>query len=307
MPNQEILNEILAEIYNEIKLIQNNGKVANYIPELAKIDCNKFGMSIHTSDNQTYSIGDAQEKFSIQSISKVFSLTMAIMAIGKSLWNRIDVEPSGDAFNSLTLLEFENGKPRNPFINSGAIVVADVIMSHYTNPKEAFLDFVQKLSCNPTISYNSAVVHSEKMHSYRNLALASLMKSFGNIKNNIEEVLDLYIHFCSVEMSCEDLAKAFLLFANHGKDDQGNEIITPSRTKRINAIMQTCGFYDQSGEFAFEVGLPGKSGVGGGIVAVHPNKYSVAVWSPKLNPKGNSVLGMAALEKLTTKLNLSIF
>ncbi len=300
--------KILEEIYKEVQCIENKGKTANYIPELAKVKSNKFGMSIYTIDKQIYSIGDAKEVFSIQSISKVFSLTLAILAIGKSLWDRIDVEPSGDVFNSLTLLEFENGKPRNPFINSGAIVVADVIMSHYSNPKKYFLDFIKSLIGSDSIKYNEAVIQSEKTHAFRNLALINLMKSFGNIKNNVDEVLDLYIHFCSIEMSCEDLSKAFLLFANNGKNSiTGEEIITSSRAKRINAIMQTCGFYDQSGAFAYEVGLPGKSGVGGGIVAVHPNKYSVAVWSPKLNEKGNSIIGLAALEKLTTKLSLSIF
>ncbi|MFA9289665.1 MAG: glutaminase [Solirubrobacteraceae bacterium] len=300
--------KVLNEIYNEIAPFECNGKVANYIPELAKINPKKFGITIFTLNKECFSIGQSSETFSIQSISKVLSLTLAIQAIGKSIWNRVNIEPSGDSFNSLILLESENGIPRNPFINSGAIVVADIILSHYKNPKQYFLEFVRSITKNNTIEYNQAVIKSEKAYGYRNLALAYLMKSFGNIKNNVEEVVDLYIHFCGLAMSCEDLSKAFMVFANNGKNIFNNqEVLSPSRIKRINAIMQTCGFYDQSGKFAFEVGLPGKSGVGGGIIAIHPNKYSVAVWSPKLNENGNSVLGMVALEKLTTKLNLSIF
>ncbi|SFU43978.1 L-glutaminase [Pustulibacterium marinum] len=299
---------ILNEIKEEVSLLENEGLVANYIPELTNVDPGKLGMHLHSVDNKGYSFGDAEEKFSIQSISKVFSLILAYKVLDKDIWKRVDVEPSGDPFNSLTLLEYENGIPRNPFINSGAIVVADILMSHYQNPKEALLNFVRKISGNPSIDYNEKVALSEKSHGYRNAALANLMKSFGNIQNEVNDILDFYFYQCSLEMSCKDLSKAFLIFANKGRLVETEEVFIESRqAKRVNAIMQTCGFYDESGEFAFRVGLPGKSGVGGGIVAVHPGQYSVAVWSPRLNEKGNSYMGMEVLERLTTKTGYSIF
>ncbi|HCT50997.1 MAG TPA: glutaminase A, partial [Balneola sp.] len=228
--------------------------------------------------------------------------------LGEKLWKRVGVEPSGNPFNSLVQLEYESGIPRNPLINAGALVVSDVLVSNLKNPKHDFLRFVQKLAGNSTISYNEKVAESEKDTGYRNVALASLMKSFGNIENLVEEVLDFYFYMCSIEMSCKELSQTFLLYANHGKHFVSKErILNASQSKRLSAILLTCGFYDQAGEFTFKVGLPGKSGVGGGIAAVFPEHYSVAVWSPKLNKAGNSVLGMEVLERLTTKTGLSIF
>ncbi len=300
--------EILDEIGEEFEAKQFEGKVASYIPELANISPDKFGMHICCLQGGNYALGDALELFSIQSISKVLSLTLAHLYEGDEIWNRVDVEPSGDPFNSLIQLEFENGIPRNPLINAGALVISDILVSHLPNPKQDYLDFVRKLAGDTTVDFNLKVAASEKEWGFRNSALINLMKSFGNIKNDTEEVLDFYFHKCSIEMSCATLARTFLLFANHGKLlGSGEVVISKSQAKRINAIMQTCGFYDEAGEFSFRVGLPGKSGVGGGIVAVHPGAYSVAVWSPKLNPKGNSSRGMAALEALTTKSGLSIF
>lgn len=304
MEYQPILNSILEEV----RLLKNKGAVADYIPELKNVNDEALGMYLHSIEDEGYAFGDYDTRFSIQSISKVFSLVLAMRVLDRRIWKRLGVEPSGDPFNSLTLLEYENGKPRNPFINSGALVVADILMTYYQNPKAALLNFVRKISGNPTIDYNEKVAFSEKEHGYRNASLANLMKSFGNIKNPVDDILDLYFYQCSLEMSCKDLAKAFLIFANQGKLLDTNEVfIEPRQAKRINAIMQTCGFYDESGEFSFRVGLPGKSGVGGGIVAVHPGHYSVAVWSPKLNKKGNSFLGIEALERLTTKTGFSIF
>ncbi|MDH7445047.1 glutaminase [Aquimarina sp. 2201CG14-23] len=295
-----IKEEILAKTYT--------GKVASYIPELAKIDPNKLGMHLYCINSGHYGFGDANERFSIQSISKVFSLTLAMSLMDDELFSRVDVEPSGDPFNSLIQLEYENGIPRNPFINAGALVIADILVSTLENPKQVFLDFIHKITGNNTINFNPKVFESEKKNSYRNASLLNLMKSFGNIKNDIEAVLDLYIYQCSIAMSCKELATAFMIYANAGNtlsDDM--EIISPRKIKRINAIMQTCGFYDEAGEFSFRVGLPGKSGVGGGITAIHPGQYAVTVWSPPLNPKGNSELGMYALERLTTLTGYSIF
>ena len=300
--------QILDEIEFEISSLEDLGVVADYIPELAKVPSTKFGIHFYKLDGKNFGIGDHKEKFSIQSISKVLSLSLAFSIVGDNLWKRVGVEPSGNSFNSLFQLEYEKGIPRNPFINAGAIVICDILISHLEDPKSDLLNYVRKIADNNEIASNSDVVNSEKKSGYRNAALINLMKSFGNIENNIEEVLDLYYYMCAFEMTCEELSKTFLLFANDGVIPSTKEkIISKSYSKRINSIMQTCGFYDEAGEFSFKVGLPGKSGVGGGIVAIHPHKYSVAVWSPKLNTKGNSVKGIKSLELLTTKSELSIF
>lgn len=304
MEYQKILNSIKSELLTKDCI----GKVASYIPELAKVDPDKFGMHLHCINNGHYGFGDENQRFSIQSISKVFSLTLAMSLLDDELFKRVDVEPSGDPFNSLIQLEYENGIPRNPFINAGALVIADILVSILENPKQEFLAFIHNITGNTTIDINSKVFDSEKKYSYRNASLLNLMKSFGNIKNDIETVLDLYIYQCSIEMSCKELATAFMIYTNAGETLHSNtQILSKKKTKRINAIMQTCGFYDEAGEFSFRVGLPGKSGVGGGIAAIHPGEYAVTVWSPPLNSKGNSELGMYALEELTTLTGLSIF
>ena len=286
---------------------KDRGKIANYIPELEKIELEKFGIHLIDMQRHTFSAGNHDERFSIQSISKVLTLSMALGLIGEKLWERIDVEPSGDPFNHLSLLELENGIPRNPLINPGAIVVADILVSQLKNPKEDFLAFVRNISNDESIDYDKAVAESEKRTGFRNFAAANLLKSYGNIKNDVDLVLDFYFHQCSLSMSCAQLANTFYMFINHGKCSRDITHLTTRQVKRINSLMITCGFYDESGEFAFEVGLPGKSGVGGGIVALLPNKFCVATWSPGLNKKGNSKLGMLALEKLTTETELSIF
>ncbi|MFK7952452.1 MAG: glutaminase [Ekhidna sp.] len=304
MDYQRILNEIEEEV-NASAL---DGKVASYIPELAKVNADKLGMHLSSVIGEEFCFGDSEERFSIQSISKVLSLTLALIHEGESIWDRVDVEPSGDPFNSLVQLEYEGGIPRNPLINSGAIVVCDILLNHLKDPRKEYLEFVRKISDNPTLGYNKLVAASEKEEGHHNRAMVNLMKGFGNIQNDVEEVLDFYFDTCSISMSCKELAHTFLLYANQGKILESDEIvISPQRTKRINAIMQTCGFYDEAGEFSFRVGLPGKSGVGGGIVAVYPNMYSVTVWSPKLNEKGNSTAGMRALELLTEITGSSIF
>lgn len=284
------------------------GKQADYIPELAKVNPDQFGMSIHTIYGEIYSIESAEVRFSIQSISKVFTLAMCLSIKGDDLWARVGKEPSGTAFNSLVQLEVEKGVPRNPFINAGAIVMVDILMSHLENPKEDFLAFVRAVAGDDTITYNEAVATSERENGYLNAAIANLLKYHGTIENDIEQVLQFYFLMCSVEMSCMELSRAFLAFANHRrKFEYAGITLTSSQVKRMNAIMQTCGFYDEAGEFSYLVGLPGKSGVGGGIVAIYPLQYSVAVWSPRLNAKGNSVMGMKALELLTTETKESIF
>jgi glutaminase len=304
MDYQRILNTINDELsYRDV-----TGKVASYIPELAKIDPRKFGMHVYCGDRQHFSFGDSEELFSIQSISKVFSLSMAMRLMGEDLWDRVDVEPSGDPFNSLSQLEYESGVPRNPFINAGALVISDILVDQLENPKQELLDFVRKITQDNSINFDPKIAASERSTGYRNVALVNYMKALGNIKCEVEPIVDFYFHLCSLAMSCKQLAQAFMIFANKGKILGTNEeILTPTTVKRINSLMQTCGFYDEAGEFSFEVGLPGKSGVGGGIVAIHPDQYSVAVWSPILNEKGNSELGMKALERLTTLTGLSVF
>ena len=265
-------------------------------------------MFIHSIYGETASIEQADTRFSIQSISKVFALAMCLSIKGDDLWKRVGREPSGTAFNSLIQLEVEHGIPRNPFINAGALVMADILFSHLDDPAHDFLNFVRAVANNPTIEYNRDVANSERENGYLNAAIANLLKYHGTIENDIESVLNFYFLMCSIEMSCRELSLAFLAFANHRrKFDYAGISLTASQVKRINAIMQTCGFYDEAGEFAYFVGLPGKSGVGGGIVAIHPLQYSVAVWSPRLNSKGNSVMGMKALELLTTETKESIF
>ncbi len=298
----------IDEIYEIILAEENIGKAAWYIPELANVNPDQFGVHLSCLDGQGYGIGDYKTKFSIQSISKVLSLSLAYKMLGDQIWERVGVEPSGNPFNSLIQLETDLGIPRNPLINGGAMVICDLLFSHLQKPIEDYLAFIRSICGNDTINYSAEIAASEKSVGYRNVALCNFIKSFGNIKNDPTAVLDFYFYMCSIEMTCEELSKTFLFLVHDGKmPTTQEEILTPSKSKRINAIMQTCGFYDESGEFSFRVGLPGKSGVGGGILALHPQKYCISVWSPKLNQKGNSYRGMKFLELFTTKTESSIF
>lgn len=300
--------KLFSEIEVELKGLEDMGKVASYIPELSHVDPDKFGIHLTTVDNKDFCLGDSEEKFSIQSIAKVLSLALAFKLDEDKLWERVGVEPSGTPFNSLVQLEYEKGIPRNPFINAGALVICDILVSRLTNPKYEFLQFIRDISGNTGIDYSLKISESEKQTSFRNAALINLMKAYGNIKNSIDIVLDFYFTLCSIKMTCKELAQTFLFLASHGVHPKtGVEVISVSKSKRINAIMQLCGFYDEAGEFSFKVGLPGKSGVGGGIIAIHPGQYSIAVWSPKLNKKGNSYRGMRILEFLTSHTQSSIF
>lgn len=299
---------ILEEVQEEIQSLLGEGKVANYIPALSSIPINKFGMSLKTIEGTEYSVGDATENFSIQSISKIFSFALAIKELKSEIWTRVGKEPSGTAFNSLVQLEVEHGIPRNPFINAGAIVMADILCSVYNDPKQTLLDIVRRLSGNLDLDFDQAVTKSENEWGDRNRALAYFVKDFGNIKNQVLDVLDLYFHQCSLSMSCLDLVRAFSCLANGGKTiGTEDTIISERQTKRINSLLMTCGTYDVVGDFAYRVGLPGKSGVGGGIVAIMPRQFVLSVWSPGLNDSGNSLVGTKALELFTTKTKTSIF
>lgn len=300
--------QVINNIYHEVKSLPVVGEVADYIPALANVAPDQFGIAIATIDGQTFGIGDYQCKFSIQSISKAFTLSMVIRHIGSQLWEYVGKEPSGTPFNSLVQLERENGIPRNPFINAGALVVTDKLMNLYTHPKEAILEFVREMAGTDDIYYDKTVAQSELKCANRNQALGYFMKSFNNIDNDVDALLDVYCHQCSISMTCEELAKSFLFLANHGINPHSQkEILSVSRSKRLNALMLTCGFYDESGEFAFRVGMPGKSGVGGGIIALIPGQLAIAVWSPRLNKYGNSYLGIETLERFTTDIGISIF
>ena len=299
---------VLEEIQQQVAPQFGKGKVADYIPALANVPPTKFGMALHTVTGERYAVGDASEPYSIQSVSKAFTLMMVLNVVGDDLWRRVGREPSGNPFNSLVQLEYEHGVPRNPFINAGAIVVADAIVTHFDDPMAAVVDFMRFLSGNPDVHYDEEVARSEAETGFINQALANFLKGHGNLENEVATVLDLYFHQCSLTMSCDDLSRAALHLAKDGYSPLVREsILTDRRTKRINSLMLTCGLYDAVGNFAFRVGLPAKSGVGGGIVAVLPGEYSVAVWSPELDPAGNSLVGTSALELLTTLTKRSIF
>ncbi|MEZ4491961.1 MAG: glutaminase [Dehalococcoidia bacterium] len=301
---QPIIEGIVADIRPELR----SGRVATYIPELARVSPDHFGIAVSTPGGRTFATGDATTPFSIQSISKLFTLTLAMQLAGDSLWERLDREPSGNPFNSLVQLERENGIPRNPFINAGALVITDVILSHLHNAKSTVLDFVRSLSGNPTIEFDHAVAASERATGHRNAAMAHFLKGFDNLNNDPDDVLDAYFHHCSIAMTCVDVANACLFLANDGHlPATGEMVVSYSQAKVINSLMLTCGTYDSAGDFAYRVGLPGKSGVGGGIVCTMPRRFAVCTWSPGLGPSGNSHAGMKALELFTTRTGISIF
>lgn len=304
------LGQVVKDIADEMRQRTDRGEVASYIPELARVDVQAFGLAVVDAEGRLAVGGDSRTPFSIQSISKVFTLTLALGMIGDQLWRRVGREPSGDPFNSVVQLEHERGVPRNPFINAGAIAVTDVIVSGHT-PRESLGDilrFMRFIAADDAIAIDEAVAASEKRTGFRNTALANYMKSFGVIENPVDFTLGVYVHHCAIAMSCEQLAMAGRYLAHGGRNPSTGHLVVPAeRARRINALMLTCGHYDGSGEFAYRVGLPGKSGVGGGILAVAPGKASIAVWSPGLDRSGNSLLGRIALETLTSRMGWSIF
>ena len=304
------LQTALDEITAEMRSATERGKVAAYIPELAKVDPGQFGIAVLTPDGRLHVAGDGDVPFSIQSISKVFTLTLALGQIGDTLWNRVGREPSGNPFNSIVQLEYEHGIPRNPLINAGALVVTDVILAGY-RPREAIgliLRFMRALADDDTIAIDVGVARSEEETGFRNRALANYMKSYDNIRHPVELTTGVYFHQCAIAMTCRQLAVAGSFLAGQGRHPlTGNKVVSAERARRINALMLTCGHYDGSGDFAFKVGIPGKSGVGGGILAIVPGKASIAVWSPGLNQVGNSLLGSRALERLAKAMDWSIF
>ncbi|UYY81013.1 MULTISPECIES: glutaminase [unclassified Arthrobacter] len=301
------LQNLLEDIVGTVQPLLGQGAPADYIPSLAAVDTQQFGISVATSDGDVFASGDADVPFSIQSISKVYALALVLAGDGDRIWKRVFREPSGNPFNSLVQLEHEDGIPRNPFINAGALVVTDRLLSIVGSSPSPVRELLRQESGNNSIDADPVVAASEAANSHRNASLAHFLASYGNLENPVDSVLEAYIDQCALEMSCTDLALASRFLANNGLRGNGTALLSPSQTKRINAVMLTCGTYDAAGEFAYRVGLPGKSGVGGGIVAVVPNKCTICVWSPGLGRSGNSLAGVAALDEFTTRTGWSIF
>ncbi|TMP38691.1 glutaminase B [Pseudoalteromonas rubra] len=299
---------ILQQVAQQVQPLSHQGKVADYIPALAEQSLGQFAIALHTADGQTYRAGHCDSRFTIQSVSKVMTLTLALQRYGDELWQRVGKEPSGTAFNSLTQLEFENGIPRNPFINAGAIVTCDALFSRLSAPIHTMLESYRSHTANPKVSINKVVAQSEYDHRYRNAAMAYLMKSFGNFDNQVEEVLWSYFNFCAIELNVCELAQAFSYLSTGGVCQQsGQRVLSARQTQQLNSLLFTSGLYDAAGDFAYRVGMPGKSGVSGTIIAVAPERFTVAVWSPGLDKVGNSVAGIAALELLAEKLGTALF
>ena len=298
---------LLEEAAETAKPLVGSGRVAQYIPALARVSPNQFGMAIRLVDGREFSAGGATTRFTVQSVSKVFTLGLALETYGPSLWQRVGREPSGQPFNSLVQLEYEKGKPRNPLINAGAIVVADALCQHFAAPDRAILDLMRRLTLDPGLRIDEEVYESEEAHGDLNRAIAYFLKAHGNLRNDVPAVTRAYFRQCSILVSCLALARALTFLADGGMDASGRRLIDPDRAQRINAVMATCGLYDAVGEFMFRVGLPGKSGVSGAIVAVIPGLMSIAAWSPGLDEHGNSVAAAAALERFSHLIRQRIY
>ena len=300
---QDTLEHVRAEIAPSI----GQGSVADYIPSLASVDPQQFGMAVASNDGEVHVVGDSDVSFSVQSISKVFSLALVVAKDGDQIWRRVSREPSGNPFNSLLQLDQEHGKPRNPFINAGALVVTDRLHSLTGDAAASMRALVRRESGSTDIDGDPHVARSELQQGHRNAAMAHLLASYGNLECPVADVLEQYFWQCSLSMTCRELALAGSFLSRHGIRADGTRLLSRSHAKRINAVMLTCGTYDAAGEFAYRVGLPGKSGVGGGILAVIPGRCTICVWSPALSPSGNSTAGLAALDAFTTRTGWSIF
>ncbi|WCR12164.1 glutaminase [Paracoccus stylophorae] len=300
------LGRFLIRLDREIRADGDWGAPADYIPELARIDPAQFGIAVALADGSVVTAGDADKRFSIQSISKVFSLACVLGRIGEQIWTRVGRESSGARFDSILLLEREHGRPRNPFINAGALVTTDELLTGRT-PRDTLseiINFLRAAAEDDDIHIDKTVAQSETETGWRNAALVNYLKSFGNLKNAPEETLGTYIHHCAIEMTCVQLARAGRAIAGL---PGAPSVIAPAKARRLNALMMLCGHYDGSGDFAFRVGLPGKSGVGGGILLIAPRRASVAIWSPGLNVYGNSQMATLAAERLAQHMGWSVF
>ena len=299
---------IFQEIYRELQSVEDEGHVADYIPELAQVDPDQFGVFLVTIDGEKHPFGDAEKRFSIQSIAKVFSFVLAYSRVKSDIWERMDLEPAGTPFNSLVQLEYDKGIPRNPFVNAGAIVVCDILVSELTSPIDEILSFIHELTPHRSIQFNPRVAQSEKETGFRNYALVNLMKSFKNIHNDIDPVMDLYFQLCSIEMSCRELAEAFLFLANNGVVPySGQRILSPSRTKRTNALMQTCGFYDEAGQFTFKVACRAKAAWAAVSWRCIPSATASQSGAPGSTRKGTRTRGCSSWRSSPRKRNSPFF
>lgn len=305
-PSRTELQDMLSRIDCDVRATADWGVPAQYIPQLAQIEPAQLGIAICDASGECFTAGDASVPFSIQSVSKVFALIAALGRIGDQLWYRVGREPSGTSFDSMVLLESEAGRPRNPFVNAGALVVTDALLSGRA-PKQALaevLGLVRALSEDDAIHIDADVARSEQATGARNKALAHYLDSHKNLREEPEKVLGTYFHQCAIEMTCVQLAMAGRSLAGL---PGAPSVLSETRARRINALMMTCGHYDGSGEFAFRVGLPGKSGVGGGILIIAPGRASIAVWSPGLDEYGNSKAGTRAAALLSEATGWSVF
>ncbi|GGL96950.1 glutaminase [Pseudomonas asuensis] len=303
----EVLQALLDRVAYDAQQDMGEGKVADYIPALAQVEPDQFGVALCDVEGRVFQAGAGDTPFSIQSISKVLNLVIAMQRLPEEdIWTRVGREPSGQAFNSIVQLEVERGVPRNPFINAGALLITDILVSRIMSIQYLLREQTRRLSANATVNFDTRVARSEMEHKARNAALAYLMKAYGNLHSEVDEVLETYFHGCALSMSCVDVARAFAFLAHRGiNPHDGSEVLSPQQTRQLNALLLTCGLYDAAGDFAWRVGLPGKSGVGGGIVAIVPGRMSVCVWSPRLDSYGNSVAGLRALERLVDGLGVA--
>lgn len=302
----DLLNRLVKKNISETKL----GTVASYIPELDKAKKDALGIYIIDNEGNEYFSGDYETKFTIQSISKIVALMLAILDNGEEyVFSKVGMEPTGDPFNSITKLETSRErKPYNPLINAGAIAISSMIKGKDARDRfERLLDFFKKISEDETLDVNYKIYCGESETGNRNRAMGYFLKGEGIIEGNVEDALDIYFKQCSIEVTAKTLAKIGLFLANNGKLSTGEIVITPKIATIVKTLMVTCGMYDSSGEFAVRAGIPSKSGVGGGILSVVPGKMGIGVYGPSLDKKGNSIAGVALLEDLSTELNLTIF
>ncbi len=305
------MEELLEKILAACEPFVRQGKLADYIPELTKADPNDLGICIQSSDGRMSHAGDYHKCFTIQSIVKPILLLQALMDNGiASVRQKVGVEATGKPFDAINYTEQALLSDHiNPMVNMGAIAICTMIQGRtYQEKFQRLLSLTKRLACNPDLSVNEAVYLSEKRTGNKNRALAYLLKTYGMIEDDVEQVLDCYFRACSIQVNCSDLANIGFTLANHGRLPISGERIFPSEYgSYVNAILMTCGMYDGSGEFAVNVGVPAKSGVGGGIMAVVPTRMGIGIFSPALDEKGNSVAGIQVLKQLSQKLYLSIF
>ncbi len=307
LPPPDKLTELLADVAVMVRPQKGKGRVADYIPALSQVSPDRFGMTVITVGGEESSTGDANIPFSLQSITKVPALILALNTNGDEIWERVGKEPSGTPFNYLAQLEAEHGIPRNPFVNAGALTVTDYLIDRLGNPAGAVRDFLKIVSQTDDVWIDETVAESEFGHAYQNKAIANILALHGTINNDPDLVLKAYCRQCAIHMSVVALTRAFLPLASGGFSPiLGESVVTTRIARRVNALMMMCGMYDAVGSFAYRVGLPAKSGVGGGIVAIAPGVASIGVWAPELDRSGNSLLGTLALEQFVQATDLSL-